>query len=256
MAAKGCVSIPQLILHYSLHSMNSLFLVHNPKGGTGKSVVSCTAFQYHIDRGIPFVAFDTDRSNPDCWRRYQQEIPVNLAIFSEATRLEDAANQIFNLAMHNRVLVNMPAQVHQPLKDWIDKNDLLDIAPEVGVRFHFLFVTDAGFDSLNLLLKTMEAYQEKVAYTILRNRGRSEEWEALDAHEGIQRLARRYGANFLDFPALLGSVVRNRMDAESLSFGAALQRDDFSVIEKQRVRKFLREAYAMFDASGVFDDGE
>ncbi|MBW4635834.1 MAG: mobilization protein [Iphinoe sp. HA4291-MV1] len=227
-------------------------LVSNSKGGVGKSVNCRALFQYHIDHDYPFIAFDTDRNNPDCYRCYKNEIPVKLAIFSESNRYEDAANTIFNDAIHNRVIVNLPAQVHQPLQAWLEKNELLEIAPEVGVTFHLWFVTDSGYDSLQLLQKTLELYQDKMTYTIVRNYGRSDDFEALDNHQLIQKLAKKYHAVFIDFPALLGSVVRNRIDSESLSYGAALAREDFGIIEKQRIRKFLREAYSAFDSTGVF----
>ncbi|KAB8333619.1 hypothetical protein SD80_012555 [Scytonema tolypothrichoides VB-61278] len=228
-------------------------IVHNPKGGVGKSVVCRTLYQYHLDRSYPFIAFDTDRNNPDCYRCYKSEIPVKLAIFSEANRYEDAANIIFNDAIHHRVIVNLPAQVHQPLKEWLEKNELLEIAPDVGVTFHLWFVTDAGYDSLQLLEKTLDLYQDKMTYTVVRNYGRADDFEALETHLNIQKLAKRYQATFIDFPALVGSVIRNRMDSESLSYGAALTRDDFGIIEKQRIRKFLREAYSAFDSTGVFN---
>ena len=35
------------------------------KGGVGKSLVVRTLIQYHLDRNKPFVAVETDRSNPD-----------------------------------------------------------------------------------------------------------------------------------------------------------------------------------------------
>lgn len=232
-----------------------LILVHNPKGGVGKSVICRTTYQYLIDHNLPFIAYDTDRNNPDCWRCFKDEIPVKLAILSEANRYEDAANSMFNDALHNRVVVNLPAQVHQPLKEWIEKNELLDIAPEVGVQFHLWFVTDSGYDSLNLLQKTLELYQDKVQHTIVRNFGRADDFEVLDTHTEIQKLAKKYGATFIDFPALIGSVIRNRLDSESLSYGAALSRNDFGIIEKQRIRKFLREAYNSFDSMGIFDNG-
>lgn len=229
-----------------------IILILNHKGGVGKSVVCRTTYQYHIDRNYPFIAYDTDRNNPDCYRCYHNEIPVKLAIYSEASRLEDAANSIFNDGITNRVIVNLPAQVHQPLRDWFERNELLDIAPEVGVTFHFWFVIDSGYDSLHLLHKTLELYQDKVNYTIIRNHGRADDFEAFNNHDKIQEFADKYQATFVDFPALVGSVVRNRLDAESLSFGAALRRTDFGIIEKQRIRKFLREAYACFDSTGLF----
>jgi hypothetical protein len=225
---------------------------HNPKGGVGKSVVCRTAIQYALDHQHSFVAFDSDRNNPDCYRLYKSEIPVKLAIFSESTKHEDSANAIFNEATKQDVIVNLPAQVHQPLKEWFDKNDLLTLANDIGLTFHLCFVLDAGYDSLKLLHSTFETYGDQVRYTIIRNYGRADDFESLTAHKPLQKLATRYNAAFMDFPLLMGSVVRNRLDAESLSFGAALHSDSFGLIEKQRIKKFLNESYAAFEQAGVF----
>lgn len=228
--------------------------VYNPKGGVGKSVVCSALYQYLLDHHVPFSPFDTDRNNPDCYRRYKDILSVRLAVYSEATRHEDAANGIFNEAMQNLVVVNMPAQVHQPFKEWLEKNELLEIATDVGVRFHLWFVTDSGYDSLQLLHKTMKLYQDKMTWTILKNYGRSDEFEALEQHRGIQTLIDTYSATVIDFPVLMGSVVRHRLDSESLSYGEALSRDDFGIIEKQRIRKFLRTAYAAFAQTPPFQE--
>jgi hypothetical protein len=229
-----------------------LILINNSKGGVGKSVVCRALFQYHLDHGHPFIGYDTDRSNPDVYRCYGQVIPVKLAILSEASKFEDHANGIFNDAQTHRVIVNLPAQVHQPLRDWIMKNELLEIAPDAGVRFHFWFVCDSGYDSLQLLKATLDLYQDQVSHVIVRNFGRTDDFQALEEHEEIQQLAHAYRAKFIDFPMLTGSVIRNRIDTESLSFGAALTREDFGLIDKTRIRKFLREAYRNFETTEVF----
>ena len=226
--------------------------VYNPKGGVGKSVVWRTIAQYLLDHDLPFTAFDSDRNNPDCWRCYKSKIPVNLAILSEAERYQDAANGIFNAGIERRTLVNLPAQVFQPLKEWFDKNEILVIAPEVGVTFTFWFVTDAGYDSLQLLEKSLQYYRDRVRFIIVRNYGRANEFDSLAQHASIQQLCQQLAVSSIDFPCLLGSVVRNRIDAESLTFGEALAHQQIGIIDKQRVRKFLREAYAAIDSTGVF----
>ncbi len=45
--------------------MATIHLGDGEKGGVGKSLVVRTLIQYHLDRTLPFVAVETDRSNPD-----------------------------------------------------------------------------------------------------------------------------------------------------------------------------------------------
>jgi hypothetical protein len=233
--------------------MTDLHLFGGEKGGVGKSLVARTAIQYHLDNNLDFICFDTDRSNPDIYRIYGKILDCQLGIFSEGERYEDTANAIFNAALQQRVLVNLPAQVLIPVKEWFAKNDLLEIASEAGITFWFWFVSDGGFDSLNLLRKTVEHFQEGVRYVVIKNYGKCDEWEAFDQDKLLQKLLKKHHAQVLDYPKFLGSVVRNRLDAESLTFNEALEHPDFGLIEKQRVRKFLRETYAIFQQAGVFD---
>ena len=43
--------------------MSKIHFVGGEKGGVGKSVLARLLAQYHIDRGLPFSAFDSDRSH-------------------------------------------------------------------------------------------------------------------------------------------------------------------------------------------------
>jgi hypothetical protein len=222
------------------------------KGGTGKSFVCTTVVQYLLDHEQAFTLFETDRSNPDVKRRYESLTQCQVGIFSEGERYEDTANAIFNSAEKHRTIVNLPAQVFISLKQWFTQNDLLTLAPEVGIRFFFWFVTDGGFDSLLLLKKHLEFFGSGVQFIVVNNYGRSDDFQALEQDKPLQKLLKQHKAITINFPKFIGSVVRNRIDAESLSFGAALEHENFGVIERQRIRKFLREAYAEFERTEVF----
>ena len=219
----------------------------NPKGGVGKSFFLRGLLQYYLDHHLDFVAFDCDRNNPDIYRCYQNVTPVRLAIFSEASKYEDAANAIFNVAIDRTVLVNLPAQVHEPLKKWIFENELLEAGKAAGVRFHFWYVTDSGYDSLQLLQHTLELYQHHVTYTVVKNYGRATDFDSLDSDRALQRLLEQYDAQTIALPCFVGSMLRNAIDGQSLSFGEALASPDFGIIDKQRIRKFLRESYREID---------
>ena len=224
-----------------------IHLAYNPKGGVGKSFFLRAFVQYLLDRDYSFTVFDTDRNNPDVYRCYKNIIPIKLAIFSEATKYEDSANSIFNNAIDFTTLVNLPAQVYEPLKLWIYNNELLEVGKEVGVRFHFWHVTDAGYDSLQLLKKTLKLYQHHVDYTVVKNYGRATDFEAMMSDSELQELLEQYAVPTIALPCFIGSTLRNTIDAESLSFGEALNNKELGVIQKQRIRKFLRESYRELD---------
>lgn len=221
------------------------------KGGVGKSFVCRAAIQYCLDKEIDFVAFDTDRSNPDVRRIYGKEGRCKLAVFSEGEKYEDAANQIYNTALQQRVLVNMPAQVFPALKVWFENNDLLAIAPDDGITFTFWFVIDGGFDSLSLLQKSLQYFKGEVRHIVVKNYGKTDDFEAFSQDAALQALLEQHKATVIDFPKMIGSVERNTLDAASLTFGEALEYGPFTSIARQRVRKFLREAFTAFETAAV-----
>ncbi|MEM6866768.1 MAG: hypothetical protein AAF528_00090 [Cyanobacteria bacterium P01_C01_bin.121] len=224
--------------------------VENPKGGSGKSFLTTTLAQLFIDRSVSFVCYDCDRANPDTYRKLHSVLPVRLAIFSESEKLEDAANNIYLSAVKHRALVNLPAQA--PLRQWFEANDIFTIAPDDKVEFVFIFVTTSGYDSLSLLKRHLEYFQDRVTTIVAKNHGTGgDEWEAFE-DPSLQAFINKFNVLTIDFPRFTGSTTRNRLDQLSLSFGEGLASPNFNSLEKQRIRKFLKAAYAAFDSTGVF----
>ncbi|NJK49709.1 hypothetical protein HC931_17580 [Candidatus Gracilibacteria bacterium] len=231
--------------------MADVHLFGGEKGGIGKSFVCRTAIQYLLDREEVFALFDTDRSNPDV-RRIYNEAGCRVAVFSEGERYEDKANAIYNAALEKRVLVNLPAQVFIPVSEWFERNELLSIASDDGVKFFYWFVCDGGYDSLKLLGKSLEFFKSDVPHILVKNWGKCDDWEPLENDEDLQSLMAQYEVMVIDFPKFIGNADRNAIDAASLSFGEAREYERFGSISRQRVKRFLREAYEAFDEAGVF----
>lgn len=223
------------------------------KGGVGKSVFTKTLVQYCIDKDYPFNLFETDRSNPDVMRTYGKTVPCKVAIFSEGAKYEDSANIIYNKATEESVIVNLPAQIFTPFRNWIEDNELFQIAPDDGVKFVMFFVSDGGYDSLKLFQRSLLSFGENMQHIFVKNYGRSDDWEAFDGDEEIQQLISEYDVSVIDFPKFIGSKTRNQIDSLSLTFGEARSYKEFTSIARQRVKKFLREAYQSFEGLHLFN---
>ena len=50
--------------------MSNIHFIGGEKGGVGKSLVARLLAQYMIDKQLPFLGFDTDRSHPALMRFY------------------------------------------------------------------------------------------------------------------------------------------------------------------------------------------
>jgi hypothetical protein len=233
--------------------MPAIHLFGGEKGGVGKSFVCRTAIAYHLEKNIEFVAFDADRSNPDVMRIYGPVTGCEGAVFSEGEKYEDTANSIFNAAMGKRVLVNLPAQSLIPLKAWIEKNELFDLAADSGVEFVSWFVSDCGYDSLKLFGQSLDFFGDHARHVFVANYGMTEDWESLKKDKALIQRLRAPNVAVLKFPKLLGNYGRNQIDALCLTFEAAAEHDDFDAIPRQRIKSFLRNAFEQFDEVGVFD---
>lgn len=221
------------------------------KGGVGKSFVCRAASQYHIDKGNEFVLFDADRSNPDVKRIYRS-LGCREAIFSEREKYEDKANSIYVSAQKKCTLVNLPAQIFVPFKEWFEKNELVEIASADGVSFCHWFVSDGGYDSLNLLSESLQYFKTDIQHVLVKNWGRCDDWEAFHKDDYLQGMLKDYAVKIIDFPKFVGNADRNSIDAKSLTFGDAKDFKGFNSISRQRVKSFLNKAYQAFDEAGVF----
>jgi CO dehydrogenase nickel-insertion accessory protein CooC1 len=105
--------------------MAVIHLIDGEKGGVGKSFVTRAMIQYGLDRSLPFVAVETDRSNPDVNRVYQKQ--CQFAVFSEDEKQASKADRIFEMAMEQPVIVSLPSQVNRAVTAWIENNQLLEI---------------------------------------------------------------------------------------------------------------------------------
>jgi hypothetical protein len=233
---------------------HTLDLFDGIKGGVGKSFLARTVLDWYIGHNLPFTPFETDRSNPDCKRIYNQLVEFQVGIFSEGEKFESKADNIITSAIENpATLVNLPAQSFQPIVEWLEKSDIFELVREFDVSLNVWFVSDGGFDSLNLLKKSLEYYAGRATHIVVKNHGRSEDWSGFEADKTLKKLLKTYDCPIIDFPRFPNSALRNFIDQESLPFITA-QTYDFpedKYINQSRVRKFRREAFAAIESAGV-----
>ena len=232
--------------------MHTLNYIGGEKGGVGKSFLTRTILQYMIDHQLPFIAVDTDRSNPDVKRCFDSVCTVKLAVLSEAERLEDSANAIFNAALEQDVFCNLPAQVAPALHRWIEDNQLVELAEEADIRMRLLHVSDAGYDSLKLFKRSLQLFGQHIEHVLVQNRGMTEDFEPVSLDDELQAMLAEHNVVVIDLPRFIGNADRNFIDRHSLSFGEAREHPDLGLISRQRVKTFLRKAYQAFDAAALF----
>ena len=222
--------------------MNNIHFVGGEKGGVGKSVLARLLAQYHIDRDLPFHSFDSDRSHGAMLRFYRDyAAPVALDAF-------DSADQIMEAALEGRrnVIVDLAAQTSLPLFRWIDDNDLPGLAADEGVGLVFWHLLDDGADGIALLQALLERSGEGAGMVIVRNHGRGSDFRPFDASP-TRAAAEQAGAAVIDLPALHAATMA-KVDHLGASFwSAANNRDALGLMDRQRVKVWLRKVYQGFD---------
>jgi hypothetical protein len=233
--------------------MPTIHFVDGEKGGVGKSFVARAMIQYALDRHLSFIAVEADRMNPDVANVYQDV--CKRAVFTENEKEIGRADRIFELATRKSVIVSLPSQVHLSMKTWFERNQLFDLKDQFGVSFIKWFVCNGEFDSINLLLNSLNYYGEKIPHILVRNWGLCDEWEQVDEDDTVIESIKKYKVKVIDFPKL-GHNERYLINKKQLTFDAARLDSDLTILGKQRVVNFLNSAYSAFDSTQAWSQSD
>ncbi len=231
--------------------MSHIHFIGGEKGGVGKSVTARVLAQYMIDRNIPFLGFDTDRSNGALMRFYADYASPVVMDRHEALDVivESASEQ-----PERRMLVDLAAQTHESLVKWMDDAGVVGMAEEMGMTIHYWHVMDTGKDSVDLLQKLLDRFGTGLRYVLVRNQVRGNDFSVLE-QSGQQQRALQLGAKIVTIKKLNEGVIQ-RIDAGSSSFWKAKNPQDpgtggLGLMDRQRVRIWLRDVYREIDDVGV-----
>jgi hypothetical protein len=224
--------------------MTPIHLIGGEKGGVGKSVVARLLAQYFIDHSRPFIGFDSDRSHGALLRFYAGYVsPVLIDRYESLDAIVEAATE----NPERRVLVDLAAQTQEPLTQWMDESQLLEVAPELGLRIRYWHVMDSGRDSVDLLRRLFDRYGARLQYVIVHNQLRGDHFDIFNT-SGLAEQAQTLQAPVIAIKRLHEAAM-TKIDAHSSSFWAATQKQDdgglrLGVLERQRVRTWLTNGYA------------
>jgi hypothetical protein len=227
--------------------MANIHLIGGEKGGVGKSVVARVIAQYFIDRGQPFLGFDTDRSHGSLLRFYSDYAsPVVVDRYESLDSIVEAASE----NPDKRILVDLAAQTHEPLVKWMDESGVLETAEEHGLPLTYWHVMDSGKDSVDLLKKLLDRFGSRLNYLIVLNQLRGDNFDIYEK-SGEKERALSLHARTLSLRRLHEPVI-NKIDAGSTSFWAAKNKSTteapgLGILERQRVKVWLNHVYEQLD---------
>lgn len=231
--------------------MTNIHLIGGEKGGVGKSVVARVLAQYMIDKNIPFVGFDTDRSHSSLLRFYSDFASPMLIDSYESldTMVELAAEN-----RDERILVDLAAQTHERLVKWMDESGVLEALNDHGLSLAYWHVMDSGKDSVSLLKNLFDRFGSRLNYVLVLNQLRGDNFELFE--KSVEKAqADGLRAKIVSLKRLNQDAIA-RIDSENSSFWAAQQRSPenrkgLGILQRQRVKVWLQHAYGEIDRVGI-----
>ena len=231
--------------------MAHIHFIGGEKGGVGKSLTARVLAQYMIDKEIPFLGFDTDRSHGALMRFYAgYASPVVMDSVEALDVIVEAAAE----APDRRILVDLAAQTHDPLVKWMEDTGVVELAAEMGMPIYYWHVMDSGKDSVDLLAKLLDRFGSSLQYVLVRNQVRGNDFSVLE-QSGQQARALDMGAKVVTLKKLHDGVIQ-KIDAGSSSFWKARTAQDadsggLGLMDRQRVKMWLRDVYTELDSVGL-----
>ena len=231
--------------------MAHIHFIGGEKGGVGKSLTARVLAQYMIDKEIPFLGFDTDRSHGALMRFYAgYASPVVMDSVEALDVIVEAAAE----APDRRILVDLAAQTHDPLVKWMEDTGVVELAAEMGMPIYYWHVMDSGKDSVDLLAKLLDRFGSSLQYVLVRNQVRGNDFSVLE-QSGQQARALDASAKIVTLKKLHDGVIQ-KIDAGSSSFWKARTAQDadgggLGLMDRQRVKMWLRDVYTELDSVGI-----
>lgn len=230
--------------------MATLNFIGGEKGGVGKSVAARVLAQYFIDKGQPFTGFDTDRSHTSFARFYADYAsPVVVDTYEGLDQVAGVFEEVPASGARASVIVDLAAQTAAPLSRWIRDSDLLPLLASMGVTVNFWHMADAGQDSVDLLDRLVNTFGPGPNYLVVKNEGRGSDFSQLE-HSPALKKALALGGRVVTLGQLHEASMR-KIDRRNASFWSAIHTstgpDALGMLERQRVKTWLRNTYATFD---------
>jgi hypothetical protein len=230
--------------------MPSINFIGGEKGGVGKSVAARLLAQYFIDKGRAFTGFDTDRSHTSFTRFYADyAAPVVVDSYEGLDHIVGVFEEEQSEGNAPNVIVDLAAQTAAPLARWIKDSDLVSLMASIGVTVNFWHIADAGKDSVDLLDRLVATYGAGPNYIVVKNLGRGSDFSLLDESNALKK-AMALGGITVSLAQLHEASMR-KIDRQNASFWGAIHAtsgpDALGMLERQRVKTWLKNAYTMLD---------
>jgi len=181
----------------------SIYLVGGSKGGVGKSLVTMALVDYLQGRGESVLLIESDTSNPDVWKAYNESTPSELVNLDEA----DGWIHLVNLCDSNQdsiVVINTAARNSNGVSAY---GEILDgTLAELKRKLVTLWVINRQRDSLELLKRYMDAFPNAAVHVVRNGHFGEEKKFELYNDSKVRTAVEERGGQSVTFPDMADRV--------------------------------------------------
>jgi hypothetical protein len=237
----------------------SIHFIDGEKGGVGKSWFAFCMTEYLISKLIPLYLYAADTSNPTATSKYKDkeryaefyDDSIHYTVFSENEKKLDEPDAILEMALQRTVVIDLPAQVHNPITNWIDQKEIFTLSKQSGIEWVRWFVCNGRNDSLNLLVDSADFYKHQQT-VVVKNWGLCENWDLFNEREDLQAVIKKYKMQVIDFPKLPDSKAI-KMDANNWTFDEAIELGKFGMVGNSDIYRYVQKVYQMFEDTQLLE---
>jgi hypothetical protein len=196
----------------------NIFMVGGGKGGVGKSVVSIGTIDTLLTQGEQPVLVESDTSNPDVWKMYQNELRTELIDLDDANGWID----FINLCDRYRdavVVVNTAARNNRGVAAYGET--LSNTLGELDRKLVTLWVINRQRDSLELLNDYIASLAGSTVHVVRNSYFGAEEKFELYNNSKLRGQVESAGGKSMTFPDL-ADRVSDDLYSKRLSISAAM----------------------------------
>ncbi|OLP15953.1 hypothetical protein BST81_23625 [Leptolyngbya sp. 'hensonii'] len=222
-----------------------------------------TAVEFCLEKELKFILAECDRVNPDTARIYRPNADVLFAYFSEDPNKRAKADPVVKAAVDSSlVLCNLPAQSYQAMKDWFIEDGLYELGQEYNIAFYHWYVSNGGYDSVQIFIKSLKELGSYMQHIFVRNWGLCDDWTHVEDHRDMKAARAEYNFPIIDLPKL-PYAERNfiedynfsrKKDEDKLTFTSAVTHPELSLVSRKRIKNFLRDSFAQIESTGILSD--
>jgi hypothetical protein len=225
--------------------MAIIHFIGGEKGGVGKSLFTRILAAYCQNHAKQVTLVDADPKGD-----VHSTCGGKQIVFSEAEDKLYDADDLFQLALTESLIVNLPSNVSEAMNGWIERNRVLKLGAEHGVGIFHWFVCTGQQQSLEELVASLKQWQGELRHVIVRNQVKfsSDGWATLLDEPSI-KTALSSCSYFVEMP-ILSRKERDYLENNRVSFVACCEpkhREALGILGLMRVKGFLEDMYASID---------